>query len=238
MVIAGMNFSLLYEGLRRRTSVWRNRELSVYLLLLLGSTALVALLVPVSAGITSALRGLLDAAFQVSSLMTSTGFASRDYDQWPSGAKALLVVLMMIGGSAGSTAGGIKVMRILVGFKSSLREARLLYSPNLVMPITLRGQVVPDNVVQSVSGFLVLFLMTLFVGTLLLALGGADLITAFSAALATLSNIGPGLGAVGPTANFAFFAGWEKLLLVLLMLLGRLELLAIAALATRAFWRH
>ncbi|REJ74169.1 MAG: TrkH family potassium uptake protein [Acidobacteria bacterium] len=235
MVIAGMNFSLLHEGLRGRANVWRNRELTVYVAILLLAIGLVLAYVPPSPG-GDGIR-LLDASFQVVSLMTSTGFASRDFDQWPSGAKAVLVILMLIGGSAGSTAGGIKVMRILVGFKSAMREARLLYSPNLVLPITLRGQVVPDNVVQSVTGFLVLFLMTLFFGTLLLALGGADLITAFTAALACLSNIGPGLGEVGPTANFSAFAAWEKLLLVLLMLLGRLEMLAIAALITRPFWR-
>ena len=178
----------------------------------------------------------MDSAFQVASLMTSTGFASRDYATWPPGTLGTLLVLMLIGGCAGSTAGGIKVMRIVVGLKSALREARLLYSPNAVIPITLRGQLVSDPVVQSVSGFLVLFLMTLFVGSTTLTFFGWDLLTSFTAALAALGNIGPGLGEVGPTSNFAAFGPVEKCLLVLLMWLGRLELLAFAALVTKQFW--
>lgn len=237
MAIAGINFSLFYMALRGRGRIWRDRELQLYLALLVTASVVVAVDLVARYQQTPG-RAMLDATFQVVSLMTTTGFATADYDLWPDAARAVLVFVMLIGGSAGSTAGGMKVMRVLIALKTALREVRLNFSPNAVIPVTIRQVGVPEEVTRSVSGFVVLYAITLVSGATLLTLGGTDLVTAWSAALACLANVGPGLAEVGPTANFAFFSGWEKLLLVLLMWLGRLEILVIAAVVVRSFWKR
>ncbi len=238
MFIAGVNFSLFYSLRERRFNLFRDREFAVYATLI-GAVSLYITVELVRASIyESPLQALRHATFQVTSLMTTTGFATANFDPWPDSSRALLLVVMVIGGCAGSTAGGVKVMRVLIGIKAALREARLIFSPNTLIPILIGGKAVPGFVSSSVAGFIILYFITLFLGSLLLTLGGADLVTAGSAALACLGNIGPGFGAVGPIENFAHFAGWEKLLLVLLMWLGRLEILAITALFTRSFWER
>jgi trk system potassium uptake protein len=237
MVLAGVNFSLFYMATRGRWKLWQDRELGVYLWLLGGASSVVALDLVLRHQATP-WRALLDGTFQVVSVMTTTGFASADYDRWPDAARATLLYVMIVGGSAGSTAGGVKVMRALIALKTALREVRLTFSPSAVIPVTVRGAHVPEEVTRSVSGFIVLYAITLVTGATLLTLGGTDLVSASSAALACLANVGPGLAKVGPTANYAFFGDWEKLLLVLLMWLGRLEVLTIVAVATRSFWRR
>jgi trk system potassium uptake protein TrkH len=240
MVIAGGNFSL-YFGLRTRRgwNLLRDYEFRFYLLMLTVTTLVVAADlhwrhdVPASAG-----RNLLDAAFQVVSIATTTGFATADFEQWPHFSRLLLVALMFVGGCAGSTSGSMKVMRMLIGIRAALREVRITFSPSSVVTIIVGGKVVPEGVVKSVAGFFILFLTSWGVATILLATSGHDPVTAGSAAIATLGNVGPGLGAVGPVENFAFFTGWQKLLMVLLMWLGRLEVYSIAALFSFAFWRR
>ena len=145
---------------------------------------------------------------------------------------------MFVGGCAGSTAGSMKVMRMVVGLKSAFREVRLIFSPSTVLAVIVGGKAVPNPVVRSVMGFFILFLSSWGLGAVLLTLGGASPVTAATAAIATLGNIGPGLEAVGPVENFSFFSAPEKLLMVVLMWLGRLEVYAIAAVATLAFWRR
>ena len=237
MVLAGVNFSLFYMATRGKWRLWRDRELGVYLWLLAGASLVVAvdLVARREAGVA---RALLDAVFQVVSVMTTTGFASADFDTWPDAARGTLLFVMIIGGSAGSTAGGVKVMRGLIALKTAVREVRLTFSPSAVIPVTIKGTPVPEEVTRSVGGFIILYAFTLVAGATLLTLGGTDLLSASSAALACLGNIGPGLAKVGPTANYAFFGDWEKLVLVLLMWLGRLEMMAIVAVATRSFWRR
>ncbi|MEM9555115.1 MAG: TrkH family potassium uptake protein [Acidobacteriota bacterium] len=240
MVLAGVNFSLYY-GLRKRGGIgafFADRELRVYL----------GILGVVSLGITGNLlwngdyqhagRALLDTVFQVVSIVTTTGFATADFDLWSETSRLFLVALMFVGGCAGSTAGGMKIMRLVVALRAAGREIRQLFSPNTILRVAVAGKAVPNGVVSSVFGFFVLYLSAYAFGTLALVLGGQDLATAATASIATLGNIGPGLSAVGPTANFAFFADWQKLLMVLLMWLGRLEVYAIAALFTIAFWRR
>lgn len=235
MLVAGINFSLLYTVVVGRARLWQDREFLVYISLTLAVTALVYADLRAN-GLVPGRDALVDSAFQVVSLLTTTGFATADFNQWPDASKALLLMVMIVGGSAGSTAGGVKVMRALIALKTALREVRLNFSPNAVVPVTVRGSLVPEEVTRSVAGFVVLFGATLVFGSAALTLGGHDLITSGSAALACLSNIGPGLAGVGPTNNFAFFGPLEKLLLVLLMWLGRLEVLAIIALTTKRFW--
>lgn len=237
MVLAGTNFSLMFAVARGRARPWQDREFATYIGMLLTTTIAVTLFLAVrsDASLGTAIR---NAAFQVTSLMTSTGFASVDYDLWAPGAKVLLLSVMMVGGCAGSTAGGIKVVRVYLGFKSALREVTLVFKPNAIIPISMRGKAIPDDVVRGTTAFLLLFGALLVAGTIGLALGGHDLTTSLTAALAALGNIGPGLGGVGPEESFRLFNTAEKLGLVALMWLGRLEILAIAALFTPAFWRR
>lgn len=239
MILAGTNFSLFY-GLKRYhgRKLLSDPELRLYLALIVLFSLLIAVHLRFEGGYDDFARALLDSAFQVASILTTTGFATADFDAWPDLSRMLLVCLMFIGGCAGSTAGGIKVMRYLIALRAAWREVRLIFSPSTVITIFVGGKKVPDVVVRSVAGFLILYLASWVLGTLLLAIGGLDLESASTASIATLGNIGPGLTAVGPTANFAFFSDGQKLVMVLLMWLGRLEVYAIAALFTTAFWRR
>ena len=239
MVLAGTNFSLFY-GMRRRKGwgyVWRDTEFRLYLAIL-GATTLILVLSLMSNGVyDNPARGLLDSAFQAVSITTTTGFATADFDGWPVLSKMLLVGLMFVGGCAGSTAGSMKVMRMVIGLRSAFREARLIFSPNTVLSVFVGGKAVPNSVVRSVAGFFILYLSIWALGTLALSINGPDLVTSATASAATIGNIGPGLNAVGPTQNFAFWGSFDKLLMILLMWMGRLEIYAIAALFSRAFWR-
>ena len=238
MICAGTNFSLYYR-IRERGgwNLFRDAEFRVYILIIAGAITLITWDLLHHRVYASQPQALLDSAFQVTSLVTTTGYATADFDQWPTLSRMLLVALMFIGGCAGSTSGSMKVMRMVIGLKTALREVRLIFSPNSVLTIFVGGKRVPDSVARSVTGFFVLYLSTWALGSALLAISGPDLVTAATAAAATLGNIGPGLRAVGPTMNFSIFDAWEKALMVLLMLLGRLEMYAIAALFTRSFWK-
>jgi trk system potassium uptake protein TrkH len=238
MILAGGNFSL-YFGLRRGrlSGLWRDPEFRLYLVILGLATAIVCWDVMRADHYISLGRALLHSAFQVASIMTTTGFATANFDHWPVLSKMLLVMLMFIGGCAGSTSGSMKVMRMVIGLKFALREVRLTFSPNTVLTVFVGGKPLPEAVVRAVAGFFILFLTSWGLGTLLLTLEGGNLVTAGTAAIATLGNVGPGLSAVGPVENFAFFSATSKLLMILLMLLGRLEVYAIAALFTWRFWR-
>ncbi len=231
--VSGFFQSLRY-GLRR---IGRDPEFRLYLLLIFGVTAVISVDLVVEQGHRDVFRVLLDALFQVSSLITTTGFATADYDLWPNISRILLVALMFVGGCAGSTSGSMKVMRMVIGLRSALHEVRSIFSPNTVSAVFVGGKAVPGAVVRSVSGFFILFLTAWGIGTLLLTLEGSDLETAATACIATLGNVGPGLSDVGPTQNFAFYSAPAKLLMVLLMVLGRLEVYALAAIFHLRFWR-
>ncbi len=239
MILAGGNFSLYY-GLRQRRgwNLLRDVEFRIYLAIMAVAVGVVTWDLWLGDLDYSLPRALLDSSFQVTSIMTTTGFATADFNFWPKISQLILILLMFIGGCAGSTAGSIKVMRVAIGFKAALREVRLGFSPSTVISILVGGKRVPESVVRSVVGFLVLYVASWGLGTLLLDAGDRSLVTAASAAIATLGNVGPGLDQVGPAANFAFFAGWEKVVMVLLMWLGRLEVYSIVALFTVSFWRR
>ena len=241
MILAGGNFSLYY-GLRQRRgwNLFRDPEFRLYLAIIAGATVVVTCDL-MRAGVYRELwRAPLDALFQVASIMTTTGFSTVDFETWPHLSRILLVALMFIGGCAGSTAGSIKVMRVVVGLKAAFREVRLTFSPNTVATVFVGGKAVPESVVRSVSGFFILYLASWGAGTILLTVGRSapGLITSGTAAIATLGNVGPGLEAVGPIYNYAFFPGRDKLVMVLLMWLGRLEVYSIAALFAGRFWRR
>jgi trk system potassium uptake protein TrkH len=240
MVLAGMNFSLFY-GLRERRlgvrTLLRDPELRLYLAVMTGAVVVVVVDLVLRDGVRVLLRSIRESVFQVVSITTTTGFATADFDGWPALSRGLLLALMFMGGCAGSTAGSMKAMRVLIGLKYAFKEVRLVYSPNEVMTVQVGGRPVPDPAVRAVAGFFVLFIASWGVGTMLLAASGESLVTAASAAIATLGNVGPGLDAVGPVRNYAQYAPFFKVVMVLLMWLGRLEVYAIAALATTRYWR-
>jgi len=238
MFLAGANFSLYYGVLMRRGwSLFRDSEFRLYATILAIASSAIAFTLWRQKGAAPG-QALLDATFQVVSITTTTGYATADFELWPLFPQMILVALMFVGGCAGSTAGSMKVMRMVVGIKSALREVRLIFSPNAVYSVFVSGKPVPNAAVQSVAGFFILYLSTWAFGSLILSLSGADLTTCATAAAATLGNIGPGLGDVGPTDHFAFFGAPYKLLMILMMWLGRLEVYAIAALFTSAFWKR
>ncbi len=239
MLAAGTNFALLYAFARARDpGVFRDIEFRFYLWLVTLATLLVTLVVALQSNdATDVATTTLAAAFQVASLATTTGFSTADYTSWPGLAQTALVGLMFFGGCAGSTSGGAKLIRLLIGVKLALREIRLTFSPNSVIAVAVGHQIVPEASARAVAALLLLWGLGWGVGTMLLAVGEIDVLTAATASLATLSNIGPGLAGVGPNENFAFFADWQKLVMVLLMWLGRLEFFAVLAVLLPRFWR-
>ncbi|MFT5444286.1 MAG: trk system potassium uptake protein TrkH [Myxococcota bacterium] len=239
MLVSGVNFALYYAFAKRRDwVVLRDVELRAYAVIVGVVSMFVCADLVVNDSEGSRAKQLLDAAFQVVSLITTTGFSTDDFAQWPGLSHAFLLALMFVGGCAGSTAGGAKVIRMLIGFRVAMREVRLTYSPNSVIAISVGNQVVPEASVRAVVALLLLWFLGWGTGALLLSVGDTDIVTAVTASLATLSNIGPGLAAVGPNENFAFFAHWQKLVMVVLMWLGRLEFFALLALAQPQFWRR
>jgi trk system potassium uptake protein TrkH len=239
MLIAGANFSL-YHGLWQRRGlgiVRRDPEFRIYVMVILAVTLVISANLLLSSQSEGHDWPLLDSLFQVVSIITTTGYVTADFDAWPEFSRMLLVGLMFVGGCAGSTSGSMKIMRAVIASKAAFREVRLLFRPSAVVKVFVGARAVPNSVVGTVVGFVILFLLFWGVGMLGLTLGGTDLITAATASIATLGNVGPGLGAVGPKLNFAAFAGAEKMLMVVLMLLGRLEVYAIAALFVPRFWR-
>ena len=238
MLAAGVNFALYYSLVRGAgIGAFRDAEFRVYLSVAGAAAAVVALDIYASGLDAAPAHALFDATFQVVSLLTTTGFATADFAGWPGFAHATLVSLMFVGGCAGSTAGGAKIIRLLIGAKVALREVRLTFSPNSVVAITVGGTTVPEESARGVTALLLFWALGWGGGALLLAVGDTDIVTAATASLATVSNIGPGLSSVGPTESFAFFADWQKLVMVLLMWLGRLEFFAVVALMLPRFWK-
>ena len=240
MLLAGINFSLHSRLLRGEGAAWwKDGEWRFFL----GTFALfaaVGTLVLHGARSGSGLgwgAAFREVAFTGASLMTTTGFATGDYDQWPAVLKPLLVLLMLLGGCAGSTAGGIKVGRIQVLLKAIVREIRLFMQPQAAIPIKLGKKSLDDDVLRSILAFVALYLLVGLLGALAMLPFTPDGRTAFSAVVACLSNVGPGFAGVGPTQNYAFIPAGGQAILTALMLVGRLELYTVLALFMPAFWR-
>ncbi|KAA3626618.1 MAG: TrkH family potassium uptake protein, partial [Bacteroidetes bacterium] len=178
-----------------------------------------------------------DSIFQIISLITTTGYVTADYTQWSSGLTMLFFILLFLGASAGSTAGGIKIIRHYVYFKNSFLEFKRILHPRAVIPLKLDGQAVPGKIVTHIIIFLLLYLLLFLVGSVLLTFMGIDFMTAIGAVATSLGNVGPGIGKVGPVDNFAWLSGEVKVILAFLMLIGRLELFTVLVLFTPYFWR-
>lgn len=243
MFIAGISFSLHSRALRGMVTVYfRDRECRFYAgLLLLGSAVIVLNLVEnklFQADTLAELEYVVRAAvFQLVSICTTTGFVTENYNLWPALTLVIILMFTLMGASAGSTGGGLKVMRLVMLFRLAYMEIFRLLHPHSVRRLKVAGKSVPTEVISGVVGFFLLYLMITTVGTLILAAQNFDLVTAFTATLTCISNVGPGLGSVGPVDNFSHLPDLSKWTLTLCMLLGRLEIYAILVLFVPEYWR-
>jgi trk system potassium uptake protein TrkH len=237
MFMAGVNFSLHYQGLRGRiSSYWRNEEFRFYLSLTALSILIIILANIVYGTYESISETVQTGFFQVVSILTTTGFGTADFDQWPPVCKILLVSLMFVGGCAGSTGGGIKHVRLLLFFKYARLQLRNLVHPQAVGAIKLGKVKVPREVLISILGFFALYVAFFFLATLVVTALGVDIVTGSTAVVATLNNIGPGLHLVGPTQHYGHLPPLAKVVLTFCMLAGRLELYTVAVLLTPDYW--
>lgn len=237
MFLAGVNFNLYIFAWRQGLSVIiKDTELKVYLFLILLSSGLVTFSLLFQSGyeLGPALR---HSVFQVVSIITTTGFSSIDFDQWGGLAKVVLFLLMVIGGCAGSTSGGIKVARIVLLFKMGIAQIRQAINPQLVVCITFQGRRVEPSVLSAAGRFFFLFMAVFAGASVLLAGAGLEPIEAMSAVACMLGNVGPGFGVVGPMMNYALVPQFGKVVLIACMLLGRLELFTLLVLIHPEFWR-
>jgi len=239
MFLAGTNFSLHYLALTGNWKAYpRDEEFRFY-----GSIVLVAVLLIGGSLIMADIypdpgHTLRATVFQVVSILTTTGFGSADYLEWPPVAHAVLLALMAVGGCAGSTGGGIKVMRVFILLRHAKLELLKMLHPRGVFTLWFNNRALSPALQTNVLGFFLLFVVVYVFGVIVLTLGGRDIVTSIGATAATLSNIGPGLGLVGPSSNYAMMMGWEKWLLILFMLIGRLELFTVLVLFLPGAWRR
>lgn len=237
MLIAGANFTLHYKVLHGNLkSLFKDREFLFYLGVIFISIFIITtqLHLYIYKSILTALRY---ASFQVVSIVTTTGFATTDFDQWPTLSKSILIILMFIGGCAGSTGGAIKNIRILILLKKVGREFQRILHPHAITPIYVGNKKISDEVASNVTSFFLLYIMIFVFSSLVMSALGLDLVSAMTSVAATLGNVGPGLGLVGPTQNYAFIPPLGKILLSLCMLLGRLEIYTVFILLIPEFWK-
>jgi len=235
MFLFGVNFSCYYLLLMGKfRSVFKDEELRFYIGLALACVvALVLSIRPLYSTLEESIR---HAAFQVSSVMTTTGFSTTDFDLWPGFAKSILLLLMLVGACAGSTGGGLKCIRVLLLFKVLRRNIRQILNPRKVLVVRSNDKVVDEKVLANTNAYFAAYVIILVLSTLVLSLDGFSLETNLSAAIATFNNIGPGMDAVGPTCNFAAFSDLSKCVMCLAMLAGRLEIFPILVLFSRSTW--
>jgi trk system potassium uptake protein TrkH len=239
MYFAGVNFALHYRALRGNPrSVLADEEWRFYTLLLATALSIVIAAHLLAGTYDSLERTFRASAFQVVSIGTTTGFATENYVAWPAVTQVVLFFLMFVGGMAGSTGGGMKTLRLWAALKQGVVELRKHLHPRAVMVTRVGGRVVPEGVVLNILAFLLLFVASFIAGSLLLTVLGVDLVTAAGASAAAIGNIGPGLANVGPAANYAWMPGLAKVVLSLLMLLGRLEIYTVLVLFHPEFWRR
>lgn len=238
MIIAGTNFSLHYKLFTGKFSdFFKNSEFRFFISLI-GVSTLIIFLEVLIFHYHDTSKSLQHSLFQVSSIMTTTGFGTADYEKWSVAAQVILFMLMFIGGSAGSTGGGIKVIRLLLLLKFAYNELIRLLHPNAIVAVKVGGQVIDRKVLINVAGFFIIYVMIVSVSVLIVSAFGIDFMTSMGAVAATINNIGPGLGKVGPTDNYAFLPSALKWFLSFLMMLGRLEVLTVIIVLSPAFWKR
>lgn len=238
MIMAGTNFSLSYFAFTGKPKkMFKNEEYKFYLIFIGAATAILSFGLVLTSGLGIE-RSFRDALFQTVSIITTTGYATSDYLLWTPFLTAIILMLFFVGGSTGSTGGGIKVMRIVLLIKNTYYELRRLIHPNAIIPVRFNKKSVNQQIITNVLAFFFLYIIVFFISTLAFMMFVDDFETAFGAVATSLGNIGPGLGSVGPSASFSHITDAGKWFLSFLMLLGRLELFTIIVLFSPSFWRR
>lgn len=236
MILSGINYSMYFLLLRRKLKqAFSLEEVWFYLGIIAVTGGIIFF--NIRDMFATAEEGLRHTFFQIGSIITTTGFATTDFNLWPALSQGCLVLLMFVGACAGSTGGGIKVSRVLILIKSIRKELRGIAHPKQVSKIRLNGHTVPSETVRSTNAFMAIYMIMIALSVLLISVDGQSFTTNVTAVIATMNNIGPGLELVGPTGNFAFFSGFSKLVLSFCMLAGRLELLPMLVLFSPSCWR-
>jgi trk system potassium uptake protein TrkH len=237
MLLAGINFSLHYKLIKGDAKVFgKDPECRVFLFMVVLFTLIITLNI-YGTVYESFSKAFQYAAFQVGSIITTTGFITADYEKWPALSQLILVICMFTGAMAGSTGGGIKIMRIMLLIKHSYQQIFHIIHPHAVTSVKLGGKPVPQDVLNSIWGFFILYIGLFVIATLIMASLGFDIISAFASVAACIGNIGPGLGLVGPVQNFLNVPEVGKWVLIFCMLLGRLEIYTVILLLTPEYWR-
>lgn len=237
MMLFGVNFNIyFFILLGKARDALKSEELRAYLLLCAVTTAAIA--IDTASMYNSFSDNIRTAFFQVSSIISTSGFSTVDFDLWSGFSKTVILMLMVTGACAGSTAGGLKISRIIILFKSAIKEIRFMRRPKSINVVKLDGEVVPSGVVRSASGYIVVYLVILFITTIIISLDGFSLETNISAVFATLNNVGPGFDEVGPTRNFSIYSNLSTLVLSFTMLIGRLEIMPMMILFSTIFGKR
>ena len=239
MFLAGTNFTLIYFGLKGKLKhFWKNDEFKWYLMSIIGLTVLLTpfVLNNSEGGLGQAFR---DTLFQVVSMITTTGYSSADYMLWGGLVIFIFFLLLFSGASAGSTSGGMKIVRIVLLMKNGLMEFKRRLHPNAIIPVHLNKEPVSNKIIYNLLAFIFLYLLIFTIGSIIItAIGGVTFEEAISAVATSVGNVGPGIGSIGPTGNFSALPDASKWVLSLLMLMGRLELFTVALIFTPYFWKR
>lgn len=236
MLLSGVNYAMYFLLLSRKfKSAFGLEEVRLYFVVFVVAVALITVNLGNTYG--SLEETVRQAFFQVSTLITSTGYATADFDRWPEFSKSVLLLVMLMGACAGSTGGGIKMSRVAILFKSGRKQIQMLIHPRAIKKIRMDGNVVDHDAVRATNAYISMFCMVFAISVLLVSLEGYDFTTNFTAVLATLNNMGPGFNLVGPTCNFGFLSPFSKLVLMFDMLAGRLELFPMLMLLSPRSWR-
>lgn len=236
MILFGINFSLFYCLLIKNfKGFFKNEELRWYVIVILAATFMItADIYPVYKGLETAFR---TAFFQVGSVITTTGFITADYSKWPALSQFLIIMLMFLGACAGSTGGGIKIVRVMLMAKSAVREVRHAINPRAVVPVKMDGHTVDNEMITKTAAYLVVYLVLLVLSVMLVSVDNVDVLESSTAVITCINNVGPGLGKVGPVGNFGDLSALSKWILSFDMLAGRLELYPVLALFHPSFWK-
>ncbi|WP_291632840.1 TrkH family potassium uptake protein [Clostridium sp.] len=237
MFICGANFALYYQALRGNfKGFFKNEEFKLYFFVVMISIVLISLNIygTIYKGVGQSIRY---SAFQVVSIITTTGYSTADFNVWPVFSKTILFFLMFVGGCAGSTGGGIKNIRFLLLFKVAKRDLQKIIHPRAVYSVKVGGKTINEQTLSEVLGFFFMYIMVFCGAVLIVSIEGKDLVTTITSVVATIGNIGPGLGLVGPTGNFSGFTDLSKMVLSFCMIIGRLEIYPILLLTFPGFWK-
>jgi trk system potassium uptake protein TrkH len=238
MAAAGVNFAFYWRAMRG-LGIWpQAAEVRLYLLILVGSIGAVTVSLALNNQPGDVWQNLRESAFSVTSVMTNTGYTTADFDGWNDYARSHLLLVMFVGGCAGSTAGGLKIIRVLLLGKAAGQEVQRQLRPKAVQVLRTRGRVFSEEIRRGVLGFFYIYMAVAIVGTMAMLASGLDIVSALSSVAATLNLVGPGLGEVGATDNYAAVSDGGRLILSGLMLAGRLEIFTVLVLLTPAFWRR